>query len=92
MASVKLNQYLALKESTYSVVFQLIHQHRKKSIYTKYRMREAEFIPISHNVITGIDTGCEVNCYLRRGYKRFEAQIRCLDSRGSECWPIRKKK
>lgn len=86
MASVKLklNQSRALQDGTYPVVFQLIHQQRKKLIYTKYRMREAEFIPISRNVITGIDTGCEVSRYLRRVYKRFEAQIRRLDSRGSE--------
>lgn len=86
MASLKLklNQSRALKDGNYPVVFQLIHQKRKKLIYTKYRMIETEFIPISQNVITGIDTVCEVSRALRKVYKKLEAQIRRLESRGCE--------
>ena len=37
---LKLNKTRALKDGNYPVVFQLIHQKRKKIIYTKYRMKE----------------------------------------------------
>ena len=48
---LKLNKTRALKDGNYPVVFQLIHQKRKKIIYTKYRMKEDDFIIIAGNVV-----------------------------------------
>ena len=46
MATVKLklNKSRALKDGSYPVVFQLLHQRKKEIVYTKYRMKENEFI------------------------------------------------
>lgn len=86
MASVKLklNQSRVLKDGNYPVVFQLIHQKRKKLIYTKYRMKEDDFINITAQVSSGTDTCCEVCYELRKNYKRFLSQIRRLENHGNE--------
>lgn len=86
MASVKLklNKSRALKDGNYPVVFQLIHQKRKKLIYTKYRMREDDFITITKKISSNNDSDCEVSRELQKTYKWFHAQIRRLENRGDE--------
>ena len=60
---LKLNKTRALKDGNYPVVFQLIHQKRKKIIYTKYRMKEEDFIIIAGNVVSAIPVAKSVaNC------------------------------
>lgn len=86
MASVKfkLNRSRASKDGNYPAVFQLIHQKRKKLIYTKYRMREDDFITIAAQVELDTDIGCGVSRELRKTYKRFLLQIHRLENRGDE--------
>lgn len=86
MASVKLklNSSRALKDGNYPVVFQLIHQKRKKLIYTKYRMKEGEFITIAEKIGSDNDSSCEISRELRKTYKRLLMQIRRLESCGVE--------
>ena len=81
---LKLNKTRALKDGNYSVVFQLIHQKRKKIIYTKYRMKEEDFIIIAGNVVSGCHTGCKISRELLRIYKQLTARVRRLESRGEE--------
>lgn len=84
MASVKLklNQSRALKDGNYPVVFQVIHQKRKKLIYTKYRMKEDDFKNIFIQVGSNADTCCRISRELRKTYKRIQAQIYRLENRG----------
>lgn len=81
---LKLNKTRALKDGNYPVVFQLIHQKRKKIIYTKYRMKEEDFIIIAGNVVSGCHTGCKISRELLRIYKQLTARVRRLESRGEE--------
>ena len=73
---LKLNKTRALKDGNYPVVFQLIHQKRKKIIYTKYRMKEEDFIIIAGNVVSGCHTGCKISRELLRIYKQLTARVR----------------
>ena len=86
MASVKLklNQARALRDGSYPVVFQLIHQRRKKLIYTKYRMSKRDFTTLAAGIESDVEASCDINRDLRKTYKRFELQIRRLESRGNE--------
>ena len=45
MASVKLllNKYRARRDGTYPLVFQLIHNHQKRLLYTPYKLYPEEF-------------------------------------------------
>ena len=81
---LKLNKTRALKDGNYPVVFQLIHQKRKKIIYTKYRMKEEDFIIIAGNVVSGYHTGCKISRELLRIYKQLTARVRRLERRGEE--------
>lgn len=85
MASVKLklNNSRTLKDGNYPVVFQLIHQKRKKLIYTGYRMGEDDFKVIAAQVELDTDTSSVVS-ELRKTYKRLLMQIRRLEKRGVE--------
>lgn len=84
MASVKLklNQSRVLKDGNYPVVFQIIHQKRKRLIYTKYRMGEDDFKTITVQAGSNAGTCCGVSRELRKTYKRIQAQIRRLENRG----------
>lgn len=84
MASVKLklNQSRALKDGNYPVVFQVIHQKRKKLIYTKYRMKEDDFKTIIAQVGSNADTNCGISRELRKIYKRIQMQIHRFENRG----------
>lgn len=86
MASVKLklNKSRALKDGNYPVVFQLIHQKRKKIIYTKYRMKEDDFIAIAKRIDSDDHANCEAGRELQKSYKWFLAQIRKLENCGNE--------
>lgn len=52
MASVKLKLHKnrLLKDGTYPLVFQIIHNRRKKVLYTKFKIRESDFDPVSGKV------------------------------------------
>lgn len=52
---LKLHKNRLLKDGTYPLVFQIIHNRRKKVLYTKYKIRESDFDPLSEKVRT--DTG-----------------------------------
>ena len=54
MATVKLKLHKnrLLKDGTYPLVFQIIHNRRKKVLYTKYRVRESDFDPASEKIRT----------------------------------------
>lgn len=86
MASVKLklNQSRVLKDGCYPVVFQLIHQKRKKLIYTNYRMKEVDFRIITSRIGSGTDIRCRISRELQKTYKRLHAQIHRLESSGDE--------
>lgn len=52
MASIKLKLHKnrLLKDGTYPLVFQIIHNRRKKVLYTRYKIRETDFDPVSEKV------------------------------------------
>lgn len=86
MASVKLklNQARALRDGSYPVVFQLIHQRRKKLIYTRHRMNERDFRILASQIESDTEASWDVSRDLRRTYKRLQLQIKRLESRGNE--------
>lgn len=47
---LKLHKNRLLKDGTYPLVFQIIHNRRKKVLYTKYKIRESDFDPVSEKV------------------------------------------
>lgn len=44
---LKLHKNKLLKDGTYPLVFQIIHNRRKKVLYTNYKIRESDFDPVS---------------------------------------------
>ena len=40
---LKLHKNKLLKDGTYPLVFQIIHNRRKKVLYTNYKIRESDF-------------------------------------------------
>lgn len=47
---LKLHKNKLLKDGTYPLVFQIIHNRRKKVLYTNYKIRESDFDPVSGKV------------------------------------------
>ena len=47
---LKLHKNKLLKDGTYPLVFQIIHNRRKKVLYTNYKVRESDFDPVSGKV------------------------------------------
>ena len=47
---LKLHKNKLLKDGTYPLVFQIIHNRRKNVLYTNYKIRESDFDPVSGKV------------------------------------------
>ena len=45
---LKLHKNKLLKDGTYPLVFQIIHNRRKKVLYTNYKIRESDFLSLIH--------------------------------------------
>lgn len=86
MATVKLklNKSRALKDGSYPVVFQLLHQRKKEIVYTKYRMKENEFIPVFEKVSSDNYADCKISRELRKTVKLLYLQIKRLEATGDE--------
>ena len=54
---LKLNKDRIRRDGTYPLVFQLIHQRRKKLIYTPFKLHEDEFDE-EHGRCSACQTGC----------------------------------
>lgn len=82
---LKLNQYRALKDGTYPLVFQLIHLRDKKLIYTPYKLFSEEFDSSSgevHVVPSNVRDAREVrkiNRKLKRQRRDIESVISALE-------------
>ena len=79
-----LNKSRALKDGSYPVVFQLLHRRKKEIVYTKYRMKENEFISVLEKVSSGNYTGCKVSRDLNKTARLFYMQIRRLEASGDD--------
>lgn len=86
MATVKLklNKSRALKDGSYPVVFQLLHQRKKEIVYTKYRMKENEFIPVLEKVSSNNYADCKISRELHKMTRSFYLQIKRLEATGDE--------
>lgn len=86
MATVKLklNKSRALKDGSYPVVFQLLHQRKKELVYTKYRMKENEFIPVLEKVNSNNYADCKICRELHKTAKLLYQQIKRLEAAGDE--------
>ncbi|HIS33616.1 MAG TPA: site-specific integrase [Candidatus Avirikenella pullistercoris] len=88
MASVKLllNKSRALRDGSFPLVFQLIHQRRKKLIYTPYKLYPEEFdlqtqkVRRSDGSKLSIREVRSMNCYLMRQRRDIDRYIRELES------------
>lgn len=86
MATVKLklNKSRALKDGSYPVVFQLLHQRKKEIVYTKYRMKENEFIPIFEKVSSHNYADCKISRELHKTARLLYLKIKRLEATGDE--------
>ena len=87
MASVKLrlNKNRMDARGTYALVFQIIHERRKKVVYTGLRMTESDFDVGAEKIITGGASGFReeevrsMHRKLNRQRKEFETRIKQLE-------------
>lgn len=86
MATVKLklNKSRALKDGSYPVVFQLLHQRKKEIVYTKYRMKENEFIPVFEKVSSDNYADCKISRELHKTVRLLYLQIKRLEAIGDD--------
>lgn len=90
MASVKLmlNKQRMLSSGKFPLVFQIIHQRRKRLIYTKIKLYPEEFDDLLLEVKAGKRTAYSlteiraINKELKREYKRILLRIKELENRG----------
>lgn len=90
MASVKLmlNKQRMLSSGKFPLVFQIIHQRRKRLIYTKIKLHPEEFDDLLLEVKAGKRTAYSlteiraINKELKREYKRILLRIKELENRG----------
>lgn len=90
MASVKLmlNKQRMLSSGKFPLVFQIIHQRRKRLIYTKFKLYPEEFDDLLLEVKTGKRTVYSlteiraINKELKREYKRILLRIKELEKKG----------
>lgn len=95
MASVKLmlNKQRMLSSGKFPLVFQIIHQRRKRLIYTKFKLYPEEFNDLLLEVKAGKRTAYSlteiraINKELKREYKRILLRIKELENRG-ECFTV----
>lgn len=95
MASVKLmlNKQRMLSSGKFPLVFQIIHQRRKRLIYTKFKLYPEEFNDFLLEVKAGKRTAYSlteiraINKELKREYKRILLRIKELENRG-ECFTV----
>ena len=87
MASVKLmlNKQRVLNNGKYPLVFQVIHNRRKRLFYTRFKLLPDEFDDISMEIRAGKDSTDllngvqEMNRELKKEYRRILSRIRELD-------------
>lgn len=92
ITSVKLmlNKSRILNNGSYPLVFQVIHNRRKKLLYTGYRMKEEVFDESEGKIMNGVSstfTATEVvkmNRELRKMRNRIDTRIRQLERAGEE--------
>lgn len=86
MATVKLklNKSRVLKDGSYPVVFQLLHRRKKEIVYTKYRMKENEFLQVFEKVSSNNCVGCTISRELHRTVRLLYLQIKRLEATGDE--------
>ena len=90
MATVKLKLHKnrLLKDGTYPLVFQVIHNRRKKVLYTKYKIRESDFDPVSEKVRSDNDrqlsarSALRMNRELNRERKTLLSKIAFYETHG----------
>lgn len=90
MASIKLklNKSASSVDGTYPLVFQLLHDRRKKLVYTKYRINESDLdlekeIVLSGNSFSDSEA-LRINKNLNKMRKGFLQQIKKLDEEWGE--------
>ncbi|WP_129648008.1 site-specific integrase [Bacteroides salyersiae] len=80
-----LNKSRRLNNGSYPLVFQVIHDRRKKLIYTGYHVKEENFdeleekIVNDENVVSTVTDIAKVNCELRKIRNRIHTRIRRLE-------------
>lgn len=87
ITSVKLmlNKSRILNNGSYPLVFQVIHNRRKKLLYTGYRVKEEVFDELEGKIMNGVSstfTATEVvkmNRELRKMRNRIDTRIRQLE-------------
>nr|WP_278720961.1 site-specific integrase [Alistipes onderdonkii] len=84
---LRLNTCRVLRDGTYPLVFQLIHQRRKKLIYTSYRLRKEEF-DIANDQVRYLSEDvrskrevCRINRMLISQRHDIEKHIKVLEQR-----------
>lgn len=86
MASIKLMLNLSrrLNDGTYPLVFQIIHNRRKKILYTGFHVMETEFDSEKGKINTDRRMNVKVNREIRRMHRLLGERIRELEDSGEE--------
>lgn len=80
-----LNKSRRLNNGSYPLVFQVIHDRRKKLIYTGYHVKEENFDELEEEIVNDEDVVstvtdiAKVNCELRKIRNRIHTRIRRLE-------------
>lgn len=80
-----LNKSRRLNNGSYPLVFQVIHDRRKKLIYTGYHVKEENFDELEEKIVNDEDVVstvtdiAKVNCELRKIRNRIHTRIRRLE-------------
>lgn len=88
-----LNKSRRLNNGSYPLVFQVIHERRKKLMYTGFRIKEGSFDELEEKIIDGVDSTfttadvARMNRELRKIKNRIRAQIRHLE-RSTESFTV----
>ncbi|EFS29421.1 site-specific integrase [Bacteroides sp. D2] len=88
-----LNKSRRLNNGSYPLVFQVIHERRKKLMYTGFRIKEESFDELEEKIIDGVDSTfttadvARMNRELRKIKNRIRAQIRHLE-RSTESFTV----
>ena len=79
-----LNLSRRLNDGTYPLVFQIIHNRRKKLLYTGFHVMKEEFDSRKRKVNTNRRVNVKINREIRRMYRLLSKRILELDSSGEE--------
>lgn len=88
-----LNKSRRLNNGSYPLVFQVIHERRKKLMYTGFRIKEESFDESEEKIIDGVDSTfttadvARMNRELRKIKNRIRTQIRYLE-RSTESFTV----